>query len=273
MSTEEIARVEDMVNQKIRENIALIENRSLPIEDAKAAGAMMLFGEKYGDFVRMITFDADYSRELCGGCHVEATGEIGLFKIVSESAIAAGTRRIEAVTALGAKDFLKQELKELNSVRSLFKNATQLVQNVESLQEENKLLKKQIEQLMNQAASSLQKDLLSEVEEINGIKTIIQQVSINDMNAAKTLAHNLEKEIGEAIICFGIDQGEKANLLLLISNSLVESKSLNAGQIIREIAKHIQGGGGGQAFYASAGGKNPAGIGQALSGLKTLLSS
>ena len=271
MTDEEIDKVESLVNQKIRENIRLEENRSLPIDDAKDAGAMMLFGEKYGDFVRMITFDPDYSRELCGGCHVNATGEIGLFKIVSESAIAAGTRRIEAVTADGAEQYLTKELTELNNVRSLFKNSTHLVQNVQGLQDENRELKRQLEQMMIQAASSMQKELGSQVEVINGVKTVIKKLDLSDMNAAKTLAHNLEKEIGESVICFGIDQGEKANLLLLISNSLVDSKSLNAGQIIREIAKHIQGGGGGQAFFASAGGKNPAGISDSLEALKQLL--
>jgi len=271
MTEEEIAKVESLVNKKIRENIRLDEQRSLPIEDAKDAGAMMLFGEKYGDFVRMITFDPDYSRELCGGCHVNATGEIGLFKIITETAIAAGTRRIEAVTAEGADEFLKTELNELNEVRSLFKNATQLVQNVAGLQNENKELKKQLDQLMVQAANSIQKDLINEVEEINGLKTIIKEVSIADMNAAKTLAHNIEKELGEAVICFGINQGEKANLLLLISQSLVDSKSLNAGQLIKAISRHIQGGGGGQAFYASAGGKNPAGLSEAFTALRSLL--
>jgi alanyl-tRNA synthetase len=153
----------------------------------------------------------------------------------------------------------------------LFKNSTHLVQNVQGLQDENRDLKRQLEQMIAQAANSMQKELSTQTEMINGVKTVIKKLDLSDMNAAKTLAHNLEKEIGESVICFGIDQGDKANLLLLISNSLVESKSLNAGQIIREIVKHIQGGGGGQAFYASAGGKNPSGIGEAFNALKGIL--
>lgn len=273
MSEEEIAKVEEIVNQKIRENIQLEEQRSIPIKDAKDAGAIMLFGEKYGDFVRMITFDPDYSRELCGGCHVRATGQIGLFKITSESAIAAGTRRIEAVTGKGAEKYINTELNELNEIRGLFKNSKQLPTTVNNLQEENKTLKKQLDQLMLAQASALQDGLKSKVQNLKGINLIAEKISLQDMNAAKTLAYNLEKELGNAVVAFGLENEGKANLLITISEKLTKEKSLDAGKIIREISQHIQGGGGGQAFYASAGGKNPAGIPDALEALKAIISN
>jgi len=272
MTDQEIAQVEQLVNQKIRENIQLDEQRSIPIKDAKDAGAMMLFGEKYGDYVRMITFDPDYSRELCGGCHVSATGQIGIFKIVSESAIAAGVRRIEAVTGPGAEQYLNNELAQLNEVRGLFKNASQLVSNISGLQDENKALKKTIDKLMLAQAAGLQDTLKQKVETVNGVKLIAEKIALTDMNTAKTLAYNLEREIGDIVVLFGMENDEKANLLLTISESVTKTKDLNAGTIIRQISQHIKGGGGGQAFFASAGGKEPAGIDKALEEIKSIIS-
>jgi len=273
VTEEELTQIEQIVNQKIRENVQLEEHRSIPIDEAKGAGAMMLFGEKYGDFVRMITFDSDFSRELCGGCHVNATGQIGIFKITSEGAIAAGIRRIEAVTADGAEAYINGQIDQLNSVKSLFKNSSQLEKTITDLIEENKELSKKVEKLMMGEASNLQSDLKNKVQTINGINLIAEKINIADSKVVKSLASNLEKEIGDAVVLFGIDNGDKVQLMLTISKSLVESKSLNAGNMIRTLAKHIQGGGGGQAFFATAGGKDAAGIPAALTEIKTMLES
>lgn len=271
LSDEEIAKVEQIVNQKIRENIQRKEDRNISIEKAKESGAMMLFGEKYGDEVRMITFDPHYSIELCGGCHVDYTGEIGQFKITSESAIASGVRRIEAVTAIEAENFINAQLEELKDIKGLFKNPMNTAKSVYLLQEENKSLKKQVEELLAKEANSLQKNLKDEFETINGIQILTKKLPINDQNAIKTLGSNLQNEIGESIIGFGWDNNGKAMLMIFVHDAL--TSRFKAGQLIREIAKNIQGGGGGQDFFATAGGKNPDGIDAALEELKQKVQS
>lgn len=271
MTEEEIAQVEEIVNQKIRENIQLEESRNTPIEIAKESGAMMLFGEKYGETVRMITFDKSYSVELCGGCHVNATGKIGLFKIISETGIASGVRRIEAITAVAAQNFVAAEMNELGQIRNLFKNSLRTVENIAALQEENKTLKKQIEELLASKANNLQGDLKSEVQKISGINFLAVKLPISDSKAAKTLAYNLEKEIKDAFILFGIEDEGKAQLMLTISENLTKEKAFHAGNMVRLLAKEIDGGGGGQAFFATAGGKNPSGIEKALEKARELV--
>lgn len=272
MTKEQIRQVEEIVNQRIQQNIPQGEARNIPIDEARESGAMMLFGEKYGDHVRMITFDPEYSIELCGGCHVGATGEIGLFKIKSESAIAAGVRRIEAVTSEGALSYTYDLLDELESIKAQFKNPTQIGKQVADLMSQNKSLEKQVAGFKSQQAAGLKDDLVKEVEDIAGYKFLGKQIDDVDMDGLKTLAYSLEQSIGDSIILLGLDAGEKANLLLLISKNIVNDQ-LHAGQIIRKIARHIQGGGGGQPFFASAGGKNPAGISAAIEELKTTLVS
>lgn len=262
LTDQELAQIEAIVNKKIRENIALKEDRSIAIQAAKDAGAMMLFGEKYGDEVRMITFDQDYSVELCGGCHVPATGHIGLFKITAESAVAAGVRRIEAVSSGEAEDFVNKELEELKSIRGMFKNAVNTPKQVYTLQEENKQLKKQIESLMVAQAANLQSALENDFKIANGIHVLTKKLAINDTNAVKTLAYNLVKSKPESIVAFGFEKDGKAQLMIVVSEDITDK--YQAGTMIREAAKHIQGGGGGQAFFATAGGKNPAGLDQAL---------
>ncbi len=269
MTVEEIARVEKIVNEKIRENIALIEDRSIPIEEAKERGAMMLFGEKYGDQVRMITFDKDYSVELCGGCHVSHTGELGYFKITSESAVAAGVRRIEAISSVQAEAYLNKELEELNSIRGLFKNPVHTVKNIYNLQEENKSLKKQIEQLMAAQSANLQQSMKNDFEIVKGIHFLGRRLEITDTNAVKTLGTNLLKDKAESVIAFGFEKEGKAQLMILVSKDITDT--FQAGTMIREAAKHIQGGGGGQAFFATAGGKNPAGIEDAIAAVKGMI--
>ena len=274
---EELAQIEHIVNQKIRENIALEEVRNMPIEDARKTGAMMLFGEKYGETVRVITFDENFSRELCGGTHVQATGEIGLFKIVSESAVAAGVRRIEAVTGDGAEAYLNSEVAELNAIRDIFKNPKNTAQRVADLQDENKALRKQIEAMYIEQAAALQKELRSQFvviakdEATAGVNMLIKQIPLSDVNAVKTLATNLEKEIGNAVIVFGTINNDKPQLTICISPDLAKTKGWNAGAMIRELAKEIKGGGGGQANFATAGGTDTEGLVKALEKAKGLL--
>ncbi len=271
MTEEEVEKVEAIVNQRIRENIALGEDRNMPLEEARAAGAMMLFGEKYGEVVRMITFDPDFSRELCGGTHVPATGEIGLFKILSETGTAAGVRRIEAVTAKKAEDFVKKELEELNAIRSLFKNPKDTPRQVEALQEENRELRKTIEKLQAAQAGALKSELKAAVEKINDIQFLATKVALQDSKALKTLAYELERELEAAVIVFGAEIKGKPQLMVTVSENLTKSAGLHAGNMVRELAKHIRGGGGGQPFFATAGGKDASGIDAALTQAREMI--
>jgi alanyl-tRNA synthetase len=271
MTPEEIAKVEQRVNEKIRENISLQEDRSIPIAQAKESGAMMLFGEKYGDEVRMITFDPEYSRELCGGCHVNATGVIGQFKITSESAIAAGVRRIEALTSIAAEEYVNKEIAELTAIRSQFKNPKNVSQSVQSLIEDNKELKKQVEQLLAKEAGNLKGDLISKFENVNGINFLSTEVSITDTKALKHLISQLDHEIENAFIVIGTHSNGKAQLMVSINKDLTKAKDLHAGNIVKELAKEINGGGGGQAFFASAGGTKVEGLNAAITKAKSFL--
>jgi len=264
VTEEELIEIEEIVNQKIRENIELEEDRAVPIQAAKDFGATMLFGEKYGDVVRMITFDDSFSRELCGGTHVPATGNIGLFKIVSETGVAAGIRRIEAVTAETAAEYIKKQLDELDKIRGLFKNAPNTAKQVEALQEENKQLKKELEKMRNAQAGALKDQLKAKVETINAVQYLGAKIDLDDANAIKTLAFQLEKELDNAVIILGAEVKGKALLTIMISKEIAGQDKLHAGTMIRQLAKHIQGGGGGQPFYATAGGKNPAGLEAAI---------
>ncbi len=264
VTNEELTAIEKLVNQKIRENIPLQEARTIPIEEAKAAGAMMLFGEKYGDEVRMITFDPAYSRELCGGCHVSATGKIGLFKIINETAVAAGVRRIEAVTADKAEGFVDSELAELNEIRSLFKNPLNAAKNVAALQEEHKKLQKQLDTMLSAQAGALKDQLKSTTQEVNGVNFIGSRLPLTDSKVIKNLAYQLEKEVGDVLIVLGAEVKGKPQLTVAVSESLIKNKDLHAGNIVRELAKEIQGGGGGQPFFATAGGKDSSGLDKAI---------
>ncbi len=265
LTEEEIAAIERLVNEKIRQDIPLEEVRDIPLEEAKKAGAIMLFGEKYGERVRMITFDPEFSRELCGGTHVPSTGRIGLFKIVGETSVAAGIRRIEALTAKNAEEWLAGELDELRQVRALFKNPKRLVQQVEALLEENRKLRKTVEQLQAARAAALKGELKRQALPLDGYKLLVARVPLDDGHALKTLAHQLEKELAPAIIVLGAIVKDKPQLLVLISRSLVEQHpQLHAGQLVRRWAAFIKGGGGGQPFLATAGGKEASGLERAL---------
>jgi alanyl-tRNA synthetase len=261
VSDEEIRQVEAFVNQRIEEQLQLVEHRNIPIQQAMAQGAMALFGEKYGDSVRMIEFGN--SKELCGGIHVKNTADIWHFKIISEGAVAAGIRRIEAITGDAVKDFYKNQENTLSELKETLKNPQDILKSVVSLQDDNAKLKKQIEQLLREKAKSLKGELASALQVINGIQYLAKQVDLNP-EGAKDLAYELGNLGNNLFLVLATAEENKPMLTCYISKELVASHNLNAGQVVRELGKYIQGGGGGQSFFATAGGKNVDGIKEAL---------
>jgi alanyl-tRNA synthetase len=261
VTDEEIKQVEDFVNARIEEQLPLIERRSIPIQQALDEGAMALFGEKYGDTVRAIKFGQ--SMELCGGIHVKNTADIWHFKIISEGAVAAGIRRIEAITGEAVKEFYTNQENTLATIKESLKNPQDVLKAVASLQEENAKLKKQMEQLLKEKAKNLKGDLAAQLQTINGVQFLAAQVDLN-AEGAKDLAYELGTLGTNLFLVLATADEDKPMLTCYISKELVADKNLNAGQVVRELGKYIQGGGGGQAFFATAGGKNAAGIKQAL---------
>ncbi len=260
VSDDEIRQIEQIVNAKIAENIPLLEERNVPIAQAKEKGAMALFGEKYGDFVRVITFDKNYSVELCGGTHVPSTGEIGLCKIISESSVATGVRRIEAITSQKAYALLSEQEVILSELNTLLKAPKDLIKAVSQLIEQANTLQKTVASYQAKEIGGLKTALAKQISSQSGTPALIEQVNVPTADALKNLAFDLQTETG-SLFCLLVAEIEgKASLALAISKDLVEAKSLNAGTIIRELAKEVQGGGGGQAFLATAGGQNPAGL-------------
>ncbi len=272
VSDEEIKQIERIVNEKIRENIQLEERKNVPIKEAMEMGAMALFGEKYGDFVRVITFDPKFSVELCGGTHVPSTGQIGLFKIMSEGAVAAGVRRIEGITAAKAEAYLQSQLEELNAVKELLKNPKNAVQRVQELIDENTGLQKQIEQFTAEKTQQVKKAILHRIKNVNGLNIISEQIELPTADAIKNLSFELKNQVENLVFLAGAEIDGKALLSLILSDNLVKDKNMNATHIIRELAKEIQGGGGGQPFYATAGGKNPDGLNKALLRIEEFIS-
>ncbi len=268
VSDEELREVEDFVNARIREGIPLEENRNIPYQDAIDQGAIALFGEKYGDSVRTIKFGK--SMELCGGTHLPNTGQIWHFIITSESSVASGIRRIEAITGEAAKQYFIDRSEAYSKVTQVLNNAKDPVKAVESLQEENQQLQKEIESLKKDKAKNLKGDLKSEFSEVNGIQFLAKKVDL-DAAGMKDLAYEMGSEMENAFILFGADNDGKALLTCYISKELAKERELNAGTIVRELGKHIQGGGGGQPFFATAGGKNPEGIENALLAAKNYI--
>ncbi|WP_338350927.1 alanine--tRNA ligase [Nonlabens tegetincola] len=268
VTIEELKQVEDFVNARIAEQLQLEENRNNTYEDAIKDGAIGLFGEKYGDVVRTIKFGSSY--ELCGGTHVKNTSDVWHFKITNESAVAAGIRRIEAITGDAVKDFFYDQSKHFEQIKALLKNAKEPVTAIQSLQEENSNLKKEIEELKKAKAGNLKQELIDSAEDINGVQFIASKTDL-DAKSVKDLAFSIDKEITNLFLIIGSNTGDKATLTVIISKDLVDQKKLNAGQIVRELGKFIQGGGGGQPHFATAGGKNPAGIDQALQAARELL--
>ena len=268
VTTKELQEIQDFVNARIRGKLPLIEERNVPLETALENGATALFGEKYGDTVRTIKFGK--SMELCGGTHVQNSSDIWHFKIISESAIASGIRRIEAISFDALEDYYLSQEKEFTALKTSMKNPQNPIKFVEQLQEENVKLKKEIEHLLKEKAASLKDVLIKEVIDVNGAKFLASEINM-DNNTIKNLAVAIGDKVDDLFFINGANLEGKAFLSIYISKNLVEEKGLNAGSIVRELGKLIQGGGGGQAFYATAGGKNPIGIKNALIKAKTFL--
>ncbi len=256
MSREEIRKVEKMVNKLIRQNITTNDHRCIPISEAETMGAMALFGEKYGNMVRVVQFGD--SIEFCGGTHVNATGNIGLFKIISETAIAAGIRRIEAITADTALDYVDNLENNLEDIKSMLNNAPNIVSNLQKLIQENEQLKAEMENFRKEKSAQLEKTYSEKFQERNGLH-ILEILSEEDPNTLKDIAFKLRNKQSSSILVLGTIYDGKPNLTLAFSDDMVE-KGFNASNIIREAAKLMQGGGGGQPFLATAGGKDTKGL-------------
>jgi alanyl-tRNA synthetase len=268
ITDEELRDIEYLVNQKIRENI-VCQTEEMAIDDAKKLGAMALFGEKYGDKVRVVTIDKNYSIELCGGTHVKATGQIGFFKILSESAVSAGIRRVEAVTALGAQNYINTQIETLRQAGEALKNPKNVVKGIQDLQLQSAELVKQVEKLSREQGKQLKAELLTQKQDIGKTVFIGQKVDILSADVAKDLCFQLKGEVPNLFLLLGAEINGKANLFLAMSDNLNKEKNWNASALIREFSKEIQGGGGGQPFYATAGGTNVQGITNALAKAKS----
>ena len=272
LTEEEILRIEEIVNSQIRKNIQLTEEVDIPLEEAKQKGAMALFGEKYADKVRVITFDPQYSVELCGGTHVKATGQIGLFKIISEGSVSAGVRRIEAITAKTAEDWVRHQQEQLEEIKLMLKNPKNITHAISQLLDERNKLQKALAEQEQKAAGTLKDELANKAEEINGMQVIIDQVSVPSGEVLKTLAFELRQKVNDLFLVLAANvNGEKPQVAVMIADHLVKEKNLHAGNIVKELAKEIKGGGGGQPFFATAGGKDLEGLPNVVSKAKDML--
>ncbi|HEY5917900.1 MAG TPA: alanine--tRNA ligase, partial [Chryseolinea sp.] len=235
MTPDEVSKVEEIVNRKIRENVKLDEKRNVPIEKAKTLGAMALFGEKYGDFVRVITFDPSFSVELCGGTHVQATGQIGLFKIVSESSVAAGVRRIEAITADEAERYVRDELQLLDHVRTLLKNPKDLVTTTKTLLEEKHLLEKKVEGFQQEQANVLKDQLAAKAVKNNGHSVIIERVTVPSADILKNIAYGLRNQFEDLVLILAAEIDNKPQVAVMIGEKLAKTNSYHAGNMVKEL--------------------------------------
>ena len=261
VTDEELRQVENSVNSQIEAQLQLIEHRNIPIKEALDKGAMALFGEKYGDSVRMIEFGN--SKELCGGIHVKNSAEIWHFKIISEGAVAAGIRRIEAITGDAVKAFYTNQENTLSEIKEVLKNPQDVLKSVASLQDDNAKLKKQIEQLVKEKIDGLVTSLVSEFQDVNGINFLVKQVDLS-MSATKDLAQAIGTSKPNSFVVLASIEDDAPNIHCYIAKELVANKGLNAGTVIRELGKYIDGNGGGQPFFASGKGKNTNGIAAVL---------
>lgn len=265
VTDEEIRKVEILVGEKIRANFPLEEHRNMPIAEAKALGAMALFGEKYGDEVRVVKYGS--SVELCGGTHIPATGMIGSLRVIGESSIAAGVRRIEAVTAEGAEQFVYAQQDLIRELRALMNHMPNLAQAMKKSIEENAEMKKQIEDYIREKSMRLKEEIVAKASESNGIK-VMQFVGKANADVMKNVAFQIKAETTDSFVFVaGIIDDNKCTLMLMLSDDLVK-EGLHAGKIVKEAAKHIQGGGGGQPHFATAGGKNMEGLSIAVGAVK-----
>ncbi len=264
VTDEELAQIEAIVNQKVRENIPLKEERSVLYAEAISSGVTALFGEKYGEYVRVITFDDNFSKELCGGTHVKATGQIGFFKIIAESAVAAGVRRIEAITGVAAEKYIVTQNALVNQLKELLKNPKDLSKSIEGLLDENAKLKKEIEKSILEKSSGLKTELAQKAEAIGDINFIAQKVALPNADAVKNLAYQLKDIVSNLFLVLVADFDGKPSITVMIAENLVKEKGLHAGNIVKELAKEVKGGGGGQPFFATAGGSDVSGLDNAL---------
>lgn len=262
VSDEEIRQIETEVNRMIRENIHISENRNIKFSDAQEMGAMALFGEKYGETVRVVRFDD--SIELCGGTHVERTGRIGFFKIIRESAIAAGIRRIEAVTGEGAERFLFSQSDTLKKLEEMLSVPGDPLGAVEKLMAENAMLKREVELMEKEKLALLKNELWTKIEKLSGFRFLSAIINTDKVSVLKDLSFLFRSETDDLFLILGAEIAGKAHLSVMISDRLVSAKKLNASDIIRKISSSIGGSGGGQPFFATAGGKNPSGLVKAL---------
>ncbi|MFK8039013.1 MAG: alanine--tRNA ligase [Crocinitomicaceae bacterium] len=266
VTDEELSQIESDVNKLIKANNRLLEKRAVPISVAEEMGAMALFGEKYGDLVRVIQFGD--SVELCGGTHVAETGQIGMFKITTEASVASGIRRIEAITNFVAEDYYKTRASIYDEIAALFNKPKNLTQTISDLVAKNGVLQKNIEELQREKANQIKKDLISEIQERDGIHFLATQVKL-DASAIKDIAFQLKGQFDNFVGVFGGEANGKASLTIIISETVGKEKNLNAGQLVKSSAALIKGGGGGQPFFATAGGANPNGISEALNFVET----
>ncbi len=261
VTEEELFAIEKMTNKLVRQNAQRDEHRAVGMDEAINMGALAFFGEKYGDKVRVIRYGD--SVELCGGTHVDATGQIGLVKIVSEGAIASGIRRIEAITAAKAEEYVYEQEALIAGLKQLVKSPTEPLKAVQQLIDQNAELRKAMETLNREKALKMKDELIAEVQNINGINFLAKRIDA-DTTAAKDIAYGMRAVVENLFLVLGSENDGKATLSVLVSDDLIASKNMNAGNIVRELAKAIQGGGGGQPGFATAGGKNPQGLDEAL---------
>lgn len=268
----ELTAVEAIVNERIRASIPLDEKRNFPIAAAKAMGATALFGEKYGEYVRVITFGEDFSLELCGGTHVQTTGNIGFFKIVSEGSISSGVRRIEAITSIQAETYVREQLQILKEIQEMLKAPRDTKKSVAGLLHEKNELRKEIEGLHLKQAAYIKEQLQSQIYRVGDMAFLVASVTLPSTEALKKLAYELKNESDRFVGILVADIGGKPQIAVVIDEQVVAENKFDAGKIVRELAKNIQGGGGGQPFFATAGGKDLEGIPEAIKHAKEMVS-
>lgn len=269
VTDEELRQVERLVNEKIREDIPLQDHRNVPIEEARKLGAIALFGEKYGERVRVVQFGD--SVEFCGGCHARSTGRIGMVKILAESSVAAGVRRIEAITGTKVEELLYSLIDTSSEMRALFNNAPDLKSSIQKVLAENEALRQQVEGIMREKAVQFKQQMKEQVQEKNGMKVLAAEVALAP-EYVKDIAFQLRAEVEDSLVVIGSVHEGKPMLTAAASDSLV-ARGVNIGKNIREAAKLIQGGGGGQPHFATAGGKNPEGLAEAVAKLVEMLTA
>jgi len=263
VTDEELGKIEDIVNEKIRENIPLETKVNIPIADAIALGATATFGEKYGDFVRVVIFDPKFSVELCGGTHASSTGKIGLFKFISEGSVAAGVRRVEAITGGKALSVIGEQLSISNQLKEILRN-TDLIKAVENLLAEKATLQKKVEALENEKLQELKNELAKTAVTINGVNVITAKVSVPSADALKQLCFDLKNKVERFYGVIGAEFGGKPQIAVIIDEEVMKEKNLHAGNIVKELAKEMKGGGGGQPYFATAGGSDASGLERAI---------